>query len=86
MIRYFNVLVSCSARIWEVRAEYWKDSDSIKEVSSSVLYGHNARVWDCCLTDSVSLINSGTFMWCSFLVFMMYQSSDRIIFFKMVNL
>ncbi|XP_024044008.1 uncharacterized protein LOC18048806 isoform X3 [Citrus clementina] len=41
-----------SARIWEVRAEYWKDSDSIEEVGSSVLYGHNARVWDCCLTDS----------------------------------
>lgn len=79
-----HVLVSHSARIWEVHAEYWKDSDSIEEVGSSVLYGHNARVWDCCLTDSVSLVISSTLMWCSFLVFTMIRSSDPIIFFKMV--
>lgn len=79
-----HVLVSHSARIWEVHAEYWKDSDSIEEVGSSVLYGHSARVWDCCLTDSVSLVISSTLMWCSFLVFTMIRSSDPIIFFKMV--
>ncbi|KAI9182295.1 hypothetical protein LWI28_023964 [Acer negundo] len=45
-----------SARIWGVDAEQ-KVSDSI-EVISSVLYGHNARVWDCCLTDSI-IITAG---------------------------
>ncbi|KAJ0110607.1 hypothetical protein Patl1_00808 [Pistacia atlantica] len=41
-----------SARIWAVHAKQ-KDSDSIEEeVVSSVLYGHNARVWDCSITDS----------------------------------
>ncbi|KAJ0052686.1 hypothetical protein Pint_00789 [Pistacia integerrima] len=41
-----------SARIWAVHAKQ-KDSDSIEEeVFSSVLYGHNARVWDCSITDS----------------------------------
>ncbi|KAK2649780.1 hypothetical protein Ddye_017269 [Dipteronia dyeriana] len=44
-----------SARTWAVDAEK-RASDSI-EVVSSVLYGHNARVWDCCLTDSVNAFN-----------------------------
>ncbi|KAK3194383.1 hypothetical protein Dsin_025693 [Dipteronia sinensis] len=45
-----------SARIWAVDTEQ-RVSDSI-EVVSSVLYGHNARVWDCCLTDSI-IITAG---------------------------
>ncbi|KAL5859325.1 hypothetical protein ACOSQ4_000621 [Xanthoceras sorbifolium] len=45
-----------SARIWAVHAEE-RVSNSI-EVVSSVLYGHNARVWDCCFTDSI-IITAG---------------------------
>lgn len=42
-----------SARIWAVRDEL-KDSDNREEeVAGPVLFGHNARVWDCCICDSV---------------------------------
>ncbi|KAJ6390314.1 hypothetical protein OIU77_024519 [Salix suchowensis] len=42
-----------SARIWAVSDEL-KDSDNgEEEVAGPVLFGHNARVWDCCIYDSV---------------------------------
>uniref|UniRef100_A0A6N2NEC3 Uncharacterized protein n=1 Tax=Salix viminalis TaxID=40686 RepID=A0A6N2NEC3_SALVM len=42
-----------SARIWAVSDEL-KDSDNgEEEVAGPVLFGHNARVWDCCICDSV---------------------------------
>ncbi|CAK7348505.1 unnamed protein product [Dovyalis caffra] len=41
-----------SARIWAVRDEP-KDSDNKEEVAGPVLFGHNARVWDCCICDSL---------------------------------
>ncbi|KAK9266700.1 hypothetical protein L1049_007353 [Liquidambar formosana] len=40
------------ARIWTVRAEI-KDSDNPMDVVGPVLFGHNARVWDCCIFDSL---------------------------------
>ena len=47
-----------SARIWAVSDEL-KDSDNgEEEVAGPVLFGHNARVWDCCICDSVSNIKS----------------------------
>ncbi|GAV64080.1 WD40 domain-containing protein [Cephalotus follicularis] len=42
-----------SARIWAFHAE-WKESDNLKEETvGPVLFGHNARVWDCCISDSL---------------------------------
>lgn len=86
MDRCNNIFLWCSARIWAVHAE-WKDSDSIDKVESSVLYGHNARVWDCCITDSVSLTSSWFTVYVVFFpVLMMFWNSGTIIFFKMVSL
>lgn len=41
-----------SARIWAIDAEQ-KDSDNSEENVGQVLFGHNARVWDCCISDSL---------------------------------
>lgn len=46
-----------SARVWNIDAETNGDGDSTNcdcaFSSSVVLYGHNARVWDCCISDSL---------------------------------
>lgn len=47
-----------SARIWRVHAKR-NDADSPGEVI--VMFGHNARVWDCCIHNSVSLITCYNF-------------------------
>ncbi|KAF8401230.1 hypothetical protein HHK36_012160 [Tetracentron sinense] len=41
-----------SARIWTIRAEK-EDSADPREAVGLVLFGHNARVWDCCIADSL---------------------------------
>ena len=48
----------CSARVWAVHTER-NGSDKpgysiAPELDGVVLFGHNARVWDCCISDSVS--------------------------------
>lgn len=59
----------CSARIWAVHTERNgsdKPGNSIDpELDSLVLFGHNARVWDCCISDSVSFTKS-LFIYCFF--------------------
>lgn len=73
MIKFNNMLLCLSARIWEVHAKQ-KDSDSIEEeVVSSVLYGHNARVWDCSITDSVSFTKFLLIYW----FFSFHMGTDR---------
>lgn len=52
----------CSARVWAVHTER-NGSDKpgysiAPELDGVVLFGHNARVWDCCISDSVSFIKS----------------------------
>ncbi|KAK6118147.1 hypothetical protein DH2020_048131 [Rehmannia glutinosa] len=51
-----------SARIWEVEAEKGvscKDvQDRVNHSAGPVLFGHNARIWDCCIFDSV-IITAG---------------------------
>ena len=47
-----------SARIWPIHAER-EVSDNSGEIvdtgsAGPVLFGHNARIWDCCILDSVS--------------------------------
>ncbi|KAL0284448.1 UNVERIFIED_CONTAM: hypothetical protein Sangu_2823800 [Sesamum angustifolium] len=39
-----------SARIWEVQAE--KGEDRVNHLAGPVLFGHSARIWDCCIYDS----------------------------------
>lgn len=41
-----------SARIWAIKD---KQDDSVgrKEVLATVLFGHSARIWDCCISDSL---------------------------------
>ncbi|XP_021895939.1 WD repeat-containing protein 6 [Carica papaya] len=41
-----------SARIWTIDVER-KYSDNLEEDVGQVLFGHNARVWDCCISDSL---------------------------------
>lgn len=41
-------LYPCSARIWTIH-----DHDDRKEVVGPVLFGHSARIWDCCISDHV---------------------------------
>ncbi|XP_019059747.1 PREDICTED: WD repeat-containing protein 6 isoform X2 [Tarenaya hassleriana] len=41
-----------SARIWEVDSVQ-NHADNWQEVVGPVLFGHSARVWDCCITDSL---------------------------------
>jgi hypothetical protein len=63
-----------SARIWAVRDEL-KDSDNREEeVAGPVLFGHNARVWDCCICDSVSPIRS----WFTYFFYMITFLVKRI--------
>ncbi|KAJ4844773.1 hypothetical protein Tsubulata_003478 [Turnera subulata] len=40
-----------SARIWEVVAEL--PDNPVEVAAGTVLFGHNARVWDCCICDSL---------------------------------
>lgn len=47
-----------SARIWTIHAER-EVSDRSGEILDTgsvgpVLFGHNARIWDCCISNSVS--------------------------------
>lgn len=46
----FGFVCLCSAHVWEICAETKASDKSI----SLLLFGHNARVWDCCISDSVS--------------------------------
>lgn len=43
---------NCSARIWTIQAE--KEGINVCHAVGPVLFGHTARVWDCCVADSVS--------------------------------
>ncbi|PIN24561.1 hypothetical protein CDL12_02708 [Handroanthus impetiginosus] len=51
-----------SARIWEVQAEkgdLCKDvQDRVNHFTGPVLFGHNARIWDCCVFDSLIITAS----------------------------
>ncbi|KAL2535206.1 Transducin family protein/WD-40 repeat family protein [Forsythia ovata] len=51
-----------SARIWEIQAEkassYSLADDSFNHLTGPVLFGHNARIWDCCIYDSL-IITAG---------------------------
>ncbi|KAL0389769.1 UNVERIFIED_CONTAM: hypothetical protein Scaly_0334000 [Sesamum calycinum] len=41
-----------SARIWEVQAEKGECKDRVNHLAGPVLFGHTARIWDCCIYDS----------------------------------
>lgn len=41
-----------SARIWTIHAQQ-NDCDEKREVVGPVLFGHSARIWDCCISHSV---------------------------------
>lgn len=50
----------CSARIWEIQTEkghrgFSSMQNGVNQSRGLVLFGHNARIWDCCIFDSVSL-------------------------------
>ncbi|KAL2510452.1 Transducin family protein/WD-40 repeat family protein [Abeliophyllum distichum] len=51
-----------SARIWEIQAEkassYSLADNSFNHLTGPVLFGHNARIWDCCIYDSL-IITAG---------------------------
>uniref|UniRef100_A0A2P2JEE0 Uncharacterized protein MANES_05G010600 n=1 Tax=Rhizophora mucronata TaxID=61149 RepID=A0A2P2JEE0_RHIMU len=51
-----SILVSVSddrsARIWSINTGHG-DSKNCDEATGPVLYGHNARVWDCCVSSSL---------------------------------
>ncbi|KAL3652969.1 hypothetical protein CASFOL_002650 [Castilleja foliolosa] len=48
-----------SARIWEVEVEKGVDvQDKGNHLVGPVLFGHNARIWDCCIFDSL-IITAG---------------------------
>ncbi|KAG8653335.1 hypothetical protein MANES_05G010600v8 [Manihot esculenta] len=42
-----------SARIWAVKAEQKNSDNQEVETAGPILFGHNARVWDCCISDSL---------------------------------
>ncbi|KAF2325013.1 hypothetical protein GH714_022219 [Hevea brasiliensis] len=42
-----------SARIWAVKAEQKDSSNQEGEIAGPVLFGHNARIWDCCISGSL---------------------------------
>ncbi|XP_055962170.1 uncharacterized protein LOC126688213 isoform X2 [Mercurialis annua] len=42
-----------SARIWAVEAEKKESDSQVMETGSTILFGHTARVWDCCIFDSL---------------------------------
>lgn len=63
MIQHNNLLLDlCSARVWTIhgaRNGYDKPGVSIgPDLDGFVLFGHNARVWDCCISDFVRFTNS----------------------------
>lgn len=63
MIPCYNwFLDPCSARVWTVHAESSgsdEPRDSVDpDLVGLVLFGHNARVWDCCISDLVSFTRS----------------------------
>ncbi|KAL8544780.1 hypothetical protein ACS0TY_005123 [Phlomoides rotata] len=51
-----------SARIWEIQAEKRiacnAVQDGVNHLAGPVLFGHNARIWDCCIFDSL-IITAG---------------------------
>ncbi|KAL7112409.1 hypothetical protein ACP275_04G002200 [Erythranthe tilingii] len=51
-----------SARIWEVQAEKGVSCNDVQDrdnhFAGSVLFGHSARIWDCCIFDSL-IITAG---------------------------
>ncbi|KAL0436033.1 UNVERIFIED_CONTAM: WD repeat-containing protein 6 [Sesamum radiatum] len=48
-----------SARIWEVQAEKGVScKDRVNHLAGPVLFGHSARIWDCCIYDSL-IITAG---------------------------
>ncbi|KAL3827740.1 hypothetical protein ACJIZ3_016542 [Penstemon smallii] len=51
-----------SARIWEVQPEKEGSTktlpDMVNHLTGPVLFGHNARIWDCCISDSL-IITAG---------------------------
>ncbi|KAE8671244.1 hypothetical protein F3Y22_tig00111983pilonHSYRG00058 [Hibiscus syriacus] len=47
-----------SARIWTIPGMQ-SDCDDKREVVGPVLYGHSARIWDCCISDNVRFIGRG---------------------------
>ncbi|XVE77500.1 hypothetical protein DITRI_Ditri13aG0067600 [Diplodiscus trichospermus] len=46
-----------SARIWTIHVQQ-DDFDDKREVVGPVLFGHSARIWDCCISDSL-IISAG---------------------------
>ncbi|EEF47191.1 nucleotide binding protein, putative [Ricinus communis] len=42
-----------SARIWAVEAEQNDPDNQVMETAGTILFGHTARVWDCCIFDSL---------------------------------
>ncbi|KAJ9187931.1 hypothetical protein P3X46_003342 [Hevea brasiliensis] len=42
-----------SARIWAVKAEQKDSGNQEGEIAGPVLFGHNARIWDCCISGSL---------------------------------
>ncbi|XP_011079487.1 uncharacterized protein LOC105162994 [Sesamum indicum] len=48
-----------SARIWEVQADKGVScKDRVNHLAGPVLFGHSARIWDCCIYDSL-IITAG---------------------------
>ncbi|XP_042002796.1 uncharacterized protein LOC121752004 isoform X1 [Salvia splendens] len=51
-----------SARIWEVQAEKGiscnATQEQVNQIEGPVLFGHNARIWDCCIFESL-IITAG---------------------------
>ncbi|XP_024018186.1 uncharacterized protein LOC21397028 [Morus notabilis] len=46
-----------SARVWEV-CSGTEDYENLRESTGLVLFGHSARVWDCCIFDSLIVTTS----------------------------
>lgn len=66
VIQHNNLLLDlCSARVWTVHAaRNGSDKAGVsigRDRDGFVLFGHNARVWDCCISDFVRFMNSSLF-------------------------